>query len=93
MFWENDEMLKMKSKRCSPVKQKLNFLTDNLAVIESQRHIDDIDSISRFHSKWGEITENQEKYVDILVENVQRTINNKGNRKNGKNQNQEAMWG
>jgi len=55
------------------VKTKINYLTSNLAVVESQRHIDAIYSMERFHKRFGEVTEDQERYLDILVDNVKRT--------------------
>ena len=58
-------------KKSNP-KTKLKFLEDNLAVIESQRHISAIEGMGKMYKKNKKLSEDQETYLDILVENVKR---------------------
>lgn len=53
-------------------KNKIQFLEDNLAVVENQRSINAIEGIGGMFRKNKEISEDQETYLDILVDNVRR---------------------
>lgn len=53
-------------------KEKIQYLEDNLAVVESQRHIDAIESLGSFYNRNKKLSEGQEEYLDILVSNVRK---------------------
>lgn len=63
-----------KKKKCA-IKEKINYLEENLAVITSQRHISAIESMGKSYKKFKGLTEAQLKYVDILVDNVRKVRN------------------
>lgn len=52
--------------------EKIEYLEENLGVIESQRHLDAIEGIGMFYRKRKELSEDQEMYLDILIGNVMK---------------------
>lgn len=69
---------KFKIKQKSTTKMKLAFLLQNLAFVKTQKHIDAIESLEKFYERYGELTEPQDKYLDIIIRNVKTLQRMKG---------------
>lgn len=54
------------------VVQKIEYLESNLAVIHSQRNIDALESIGKFYKRHKYLSDGQETYIDIIIDNVKK---------------------